>query len=72
MKLRKGYSPVLGCEVWHLSQKYLDRSGRPATAAASFCILDFADAYFPRRHLALRVIRARQAVRQHVAEDSHD
>lgn len=60
MKLTKGYSPVLDCQVWRVRQTVEGRIYEYSVGIFT------SDLFNNRHHIADRVWRARQAVRQEI------
>lgn len=65
MKLIKRYHAIVGCEVWVLSQAYIDGSGEPQIAEAKQAFahheLDYRD------YMAWKICAIRAAIRHFIS-----
>lgn len=68
MKLEKTYHTILGCEVWSLSQTYIDASGQHEMAKTKHAFMPHELDY--RDHVAWRLRGMRAALREFIARDS--
>lgn len=72
MKLEKKYHSILGCEVWRLTQRYIDSSGEERFAQTKLAMptheLELSD--YGRSFQCVRLLDARAAIREFIARDS--